>query len=92
LAGLVEVVSVPEVVKPIVIAGGKFSVAVRFRPVHLLPERNGPPVRPLVDHLSFVRRPAVWGVYFRSSPIRVTTSDFGELETAVLSWSREGAQ
>jgi hypothetical protein len=86
LAGLVQVLSVPEVVKPIDIAGGKFSIVVKFKPIRVLPEREGPPVRPLVERLTFIRRPAAWGHYFRSSPIKVTEGDFRKLEAAVMSW------
>jgi len=44
-------------------------------------------VRSIVDKLRMVKRPEVWGVYFRSSPIEVTEPNFRIMARAVLEWS-----
>lgn len=83
LAGLVEVTGIPVTDAPVVIAGRRYPVTVAIRPLVVLPERAGPPVADLVADLKLVCRPEAWGMYFRTSPIRVSDGDFTVLEAAV---------
>ena len=86
LACIVDITSAPRLGKPVKIIGRKFSMFVDFKPVRLIPEREGPDVAELVHKLKFVKRPEVWGHYFRNSPIHVSKGDFRVLEKAVMSW------
>ncbi len=88
LAGLVEVTSPPRETEPLEIAGRAFSILVDFTPVRVLPERQGPPVRDLVPRLQFVKRPEVWGQYFRASPIRLGGGDFHVLSDAIATCAK----
>lgn len=90
LAGLVEVTSKPHFGGPVIIAEREFDLFLGFNPIALLPERQGPAVRDLVDRLELVRRPGVWGQYFRSSPIKLSEADFGVLVEAVKGWRSAG--
>jgi hypothetical protein len=77
LIALARVSSRPSrLARPLVIAGKKFVTACDLRLTNLLPQREGVSVRPLVEKLSFVRRKDVWGQYFRSALIEVSSEDF----------------
>lgn len=82
LAGLATVTGAPHR-RRATIAGREFTWQVPIRIDLLLPERAGPEVAPLAPQLSFVRRPEVWGQYFRRSPRPLTDTDFALLAAAV---------
>lgn len=74
--------------EPIEIGGRRFPVSVPIRIDVLLPERSGPEVAPLVERLSLVKRPEVWGMYFRGSPMRLSEPDFRVLERTVVAFAK----
>ena len=73
---------------PVEVGGRRFPVSVPIRVDLLLPERSGPEVAPLAKRLSFVRRPEVWGMYFRGSPMRLSEPDFRILERTVVRFAK----
>ena len=73
---------------PLKIGGREFVCDCGLKIDIALPERNGVPIQPLIRKLSFVKRPEVWGQYFRSSLAPLSTSDFRLLENAVMKCSR----
>ena len=83
LAGVVEVKEAPRKAKAVEIAGREFGFFVPFEEEVLLPEMEGPEVLPLVGRLERVKRPEVWGHYFRTSPILLSRKDFGLLAGAI---------
>jgi hypothetical protein len=83
LVGLVRVTSDAAVHRLTKIGTREYSWLLRFYPDTILDERTGPPVRPLVKRLQRVKRPEVWGGYFRSSPIEIVEEDFRVLASAV---------
>jgi hypothetical protein len=91
LAGLVEVREAPQELQTVV-AERSFPFACRIAPILVLPERSGPPVKPLAEQLAMVRKPAAWGSYFRRSPLQLTEPDFRVLRSAMDTWTHtEGA-
>jgi hypothetical protein len=86
LSGLATVLAPPTDNTPATIDGQEFLWTVPIRVDLVLPERTGPEVRPLVGSLSFVRRPEVWGQYFRSSPVEILEADFRTLADAIQQW------
>jgi hypothetical protein len=74
--------------RPVVIAGKTFVTACDLQITTRLPEREGVSVRPLVGQLSFVRRKDVWGQYFRSGLIEVSSEDFEVMAHAVRAAAR----
>jgi len=87
LGGVVKLTSDPGPADPIVIGGRQFEWFADFDTELVLPERQGPRVKPLVTELEFVLRPEVWGQYFRNSPIGIGEADFDRLSGAVHRWS-----
>lgn len=87
LAGAVTVTSAVRAAEPVIIAGKPFTWLCEIEVDIVLPEREGPEVRHLADQLEFVRRPEVWGQYFRQSPISVSEVDFRRLEAAVAEFN-----
>jgi hypothetical protein len=83
LAGVVTVTSPVKGGEPVIIAGQPFTWFCNIDVDISLPEREGPEVHHLVEQLELVRRPEVWGQYFRQSPIAVSEDDFRRLEAAV---------
>jgi hypothetical protein len=69
---------------PIRIAGRVFVCVCDLHIDLVLPERHGAPVEPLISNLSFVKRPDVWGQYFRSSLVPIGKPDFDLLGRAVM--------
>lgn len=71
---------------PLRVAGREFASGCRLElEIQVaLPERQGVPVEPLVGALSFVRRPAVWGQYFRAGLVRLGPDDLELLRSAVI--------
>lgn len=90
LAGIVELTGLVREADPIKIADRQFTLTCPFRPVVVLPERQGPELKPVAAGLSFVKRPEVWGHYFRVSPIHTTSEDFAFLQDAVERWLSPG--
>lgn len=88
LAGLATVLAPPTDDTPAAIDGEEFTWTMPMRVDLALPEHSGPEVRPLVKSLSFVRRPDVWGMYFRSSPQEIPEVDFRVLAEAIESWGK----
>ncbi len=88
LAGVVEVVSEARKRKPVDIAGREFVYTLDFNPLILTPERQGPGMRPLAAGMERVKRPEVWGQYFRNSPIELSRKDYELLDKAVTEWVR----
>ncbi len=68
---------------PIEIAGREFVCACALQIEVALPERRGVPLEPLIGKLSFVKRPEVWGQYFRSSLSPLSERDFRVLWKAL---------
>jgi hypothetical protein len=89
LAGLVTVDGQSAHRRPVVIAGRQFIWQLPIRIEVALPERDGPPVQPLVDHLSFVHKTSAWGQYFRNSPKPINADDFAVLAGAIRSFAAE---
>jgi len=89
LAGIAEVTGPVHEVEPIEITGRQFTLTCPIDLLVVLPERHGPELKPLAASLSFVKRPEVWGHYFRVSPIRITSEDFNHLARAISLGSRE---
>ncbi len=89
LGGIIEVAGEASDRKAVEIAGREFTWTVPIRVETILPERTGPEVKPLAPKLSIVKKPEVWGQYFRSSPIEVNESDFIVMEQAIRSWVSE---
>jgi hypothetical protein len=83
LAGLVTVLDTPMLGAPVVIGGREFPWSVPILADLVLPERQGPEVLPLVSRLSFVGNRSAWGQYFRTSPKRISLSDFEVLAAAI---------
>ena len=75
--------------RPVVIGGREFVWTVPIRVDVALPEREGPEVQPMTPKLSFVKRPEVWGMYFRNSPKQIPKKDFALLERAVHNYEKE---
>jgi hypothetical protein len=73
---------------PLRLGGREFVTACRLAVQYALPERDGVPVKPLVQELSFVRRPEVWGQYFRSGLVEVSADDFDVMANAVARAAR----
>lgn len=69
--------------QPMALAGREFITTTGVRFSLQLPEREGVAIKPLVPHLSFVRRPEVWGMYFRSGLIEIPEDDFSILKDAI---------
>lgn len=86
LAGIVEVTSPVVAGDPVTIADREFSLVCHIRPLVVLPEREGPEVKPLATRLSFVKRPEVWGHYFRNSPAPISAGDYNVLAEAIEQW------
>jgi hypothetical protein len=70
---------------PIEIVGREFVCACGLEIEVALPERHGVPIYPFIRKLSFVKRPEVWGQYFRSSLCQMEERDFEILEGALVS-------
>jgi hypothetical protein len=73
---VVRVTGSPRHGKAVEIAGRAFEWFVAIEPEIVLPERQGPEVRMLAPRLDRVKRPEVWGQYFRTTPIEVGEKDF----------------
>lgn len=69
--------------RPMALAGRKFIATTDVQLDLRLPEREGVAVKPLVPRLGFVRRPEVWGMYFRSGLIEISGADFLILKDAI---------
>ena len=85
LAGLATVQGSPEAAS-VTIAGRDFVWKLPIRIEKILPERTGPSVKPLASRLEMVKKPEVWGQYFRSSPIRISVKDYSLLARAIDSF------
>jgi len=83
LAGYARILGTPRAGSPVSIAGREYCVFVDIKPVRVLPEREGPEVRHLARRLQRVKRPEVWGQYFRGGPLRLSERDFRILKNAV---------
>lgn len=83
--GIVTVTSDCRRQRPVAIGDRDFEWSCRFVVDQLLPERTGPLVRDLVNDLEYVKKPEVWGVYFRQSPIPLGESDFTLVSDRVAS-------
>jgi hypothetical protein len=68
---------------PLELVDRTFHCQVGLTPVVVLPERKGVNVRPLVRRLRHVKRPEVWGQYFRSSLIELTAHDMRVIGSAL---------
>ncbi len=88
LAGMVRVTSARAQHREITIGKKKYSWLVTFKPDTILKERTGPAVRSIIRKLSMVRRPEVWGVYFRKSPVAINVRDFRVMARAIEVWNR----
>jgi len=89
LGGVAEVTSeVRRLGRPVEIAGREFVTVCDLRIEVVLPERAGVTVRPLVRRLQVVKRPEVWGQYFRQGLVSIPERDFLILEKAVRSRPR----
>lgn len=86
LGGIVRVTSAPRRGRPVTIAGREFEWFAEIQPEMLLPERQGPAVKALADGLDLVKRPEVWGQYFRTSPIEVGEKDFEVMARKIEGW------
>lgn len=87
LAGVATVLDAPESPEVPVELGGRtfpWTCPIRIDAFHGL--RDGPPVTDLIHQLELVRKPAVWGAYFRQSPIRVSEADWHTMVDAVDRW------
>jgi hypothetical protein len=69
--------------QPIEIAGRGFVVVCDLDIEESLPERSGVPIKPLVSRLKLVKRPEVWGQYFRKGLVEIGQRDFQLLARAV---------
>jgi hypothetical protein len=87
LGGIVRVTSEPRMGKAVTIADRDFVWFVGIEPEIVLPEHQGPEVRLLAATLERVKRPDVWGQYFRTTPIEVSATDFATLESAIRTWA-----
>lgn len=83
LGGVVQVTRAASRGRPVRIGDREYPLQVPFRAETLLPERQGPEVGALAPRLSFVKRPEIWGQYFRVSPLEVSRRDFLVLRRAV---------
>lgn len=84
LGGLVTVLGTPQRPRRAIrIAGREFTHTVAIRVDVALGERSGPEVKPLAAALDRVKKPPVWGQYFRGSPIAVSEHDFEVFAAAV---------
>lgn len=83
LQSIVDVVGEANHHEPVEIAGREVTWSCPIQPRVVLEERQGPEVAPLAAELEHVKRPAVWGQYFRNSPIAVSARDFDVLAKAV---------
>ena len=88
LIGVVRVTDEPES-RNVSIGGKVFGLIVPFRPEIILGERSGPPAAAIAKRLEFVKRPEVWGTYFRNSPIEVSQRDFDVMARAIEGWRKE---
>jgi hypothetical protein len=68
---------------PIEIAAREFICACSLEIEVALPERQGVPIDPFIRSLSFVKRPEVWGQYFRSGLTPMNERDFRVLLKAL---------
>lgn len=90
LAGLMRVRSGASLLDPpLDLAGRTFHCQVGLTPVIVLPERRGVPIRPIVKQLQLVKRPEVWGQYFRSSLLEISAADHAVLAGALLDAERD---
>jgi hypothetical protein len=88
LVGLVRVTGAPER-QTVTVAGRPYSLVVPFRPEVIFGQHSGPSVAALAQRLERVKRPEVWGTYFRNSPIEVSQRDFDVMARAVEDWRRK---
>jgi hypothetical protein len=86
LGGLVTVTGPLRQGKAVEIAGREFAWFVPIEPEIILPERQGPEVRVVAPCLALVKRPRVWGQYFRATPIEVSEKDFMVMVRAIAGW------
>jgi hypothetical protein len=70
--------------KAIPIAGREFTTVCGIDVEIALPERRGVPIKPLVSRLRVVKRPEVWGQYFRQGLIEITKKDFDLMRRSVI--------
>ncbi len=89
LAGLAEVIGPPEQGQSVEIIDREFQLLVPIQVTILLPEREGPEVAPVAGRLDRVKRPEVWGHYFRNSPIEMTEHDWTLLRGLIEEWRTE---
>lgn len=84
LAGLDTVASpVARLRRPLDLAGRRFVWACDLTFEALLPPRQGVPVEPLLDRLSFVKRREAWGQYFRAGLLELSDTDFRLMATEI---------
>jgi hypothetical protein len=86
LGGLASVTGPLRHGRPVEIARREFEWFVAIDPEMVLPERHGPEVRALASRLTLVKRPEVWGQYFRTTPIEVGEKDFEVMAEMVEGW------
>jgi hypothetical protein len=61
---------------PVIVGGRPFDIHCNLRITDRLPERDGVPVKALIDQLGFVKNKRNWGLHFRSSLMEVPKQDF----------------
>lgn len=91
LAGLATVTGPCEPVERLEIAGREFTWACPIRVDTQLPEREGPVVREVASQLELVKRPEVWGQYFRGSPCEIGEHDWQLLASTLRQWQEQQA-
>lgn len=89
LAGVATVTGPCEPVERLKIAGREFTWACPVRVDTQLPEREGPAVREVAPQLELVKRPDVWGQYFRHSPRELSEHDWHVLTSTLREWQQQ---
>ena len=59
------------------------------RDIHFI-EANDVPVRPLLEHLSFIKDPQRWGYAFRFGHLEISRADFELIANAMLGYIPAG--
>ena len=83
LAGIVQATG------PVVMGDGeqigerKYSWFVPIKPELVLSETEGPTVSSIAGRLERVKKPEIWGQYFRNSPAELSKRDFEVMQTAI---------
>lgn len=86
LGGIVRVIDAPKN-RRVTIGGVQFAWVVPFTAEVVLPERTGPPAA-MMRRSALVKRPEVWGTYFRNSPIEVEQRDFDRMVKVIEEWPK----